>query len=124
MLQLILMFLLACAALPDEERDRLDLAVYYEQNRQYFWTLFSLVAFMAVLTNLVVTIQAEPPSTLFLKAIPNLLYAVACCHWRLCVPRLSMLDSSFSYSLSWYWVGFRCGSNEQYSHRVVRYEHA
>src|SRR5262245_3455454 len=30
MLQLILMFLLACAALPDEVRDRLDLATYYE----------------------------------------------------------------------------------------------
>ena len=75
LLQLILMFLLACAALPDHERDRLDLAKYYEHNRQYFWTLFSLVAFTAILTNLVVFVRHDPPLTLLLKAVPNLLYA-------------------------------------------------
>jgi Ca2+/Na+ antiporter len=74
LLQLILMFLLACAALPDDERERLDLAEYYEHNRRYFWTLFSLVAFMATVTNLVVASPRELPSALLLKAVPNLLY--------------------------------------------------
>lgn len=75
MLQLILMFLLACAALPDEAPDRLDLAAYYEQNRRYFWTLFALVAFSAVLVNLVVAFQRDPLPTLLLRAVPNLLAA-------------------------------------------------
>lgn len=80
LLQLILMFLLACAALPDDERDRLDLAQYYEHNRRYFWTLFSLVALMATVTNLVVAVGRDPPSTWLPKAVPNLLYvAVMLC---------------------------------------------
>src|SRR4249919_1639959 len=74
LLLLILMFLLACAALPDHERDRLDLGEYYELNRRYFWILFALVAFTATLTNMVVSAQQDPPSTLLLKAIPNLFY--------------------------------------------------
>jgi hypothetical protein len=73
LLHLILMFLLACSALPDNDRDRVDLAEYYEHNRRYFWTLFSLVAFMATVTNLV-AIRHEPASTLLLKAIPNEVY--------------------------------------------------
>ena len=41
---LILLFLLSAAALPDEaSEDRLDLKVYYEGNRRYFWSLMSLV---------------------------------------------------------------------------------
>ena len=75
LLQLVLMFLLACAALPDDnERDRLDLGDYYEHNRRYFWTLFALVAFTATLTNLVVASRHDPPPELLLKAVPNVFY--------------------------------------------------
>jgi hypothetical protein len=74
LLQLILMFLLACAALPDDERDGLDLAAYYDHNQRYFWTLFALVAFMATITNLVVVAPRDVASTLWTKALPNLLY--------------------------------------------------
>jgi hypothetical protein len=74
LLQLILMFLLACAALPDSERDGLDLAEYYARNQRYFWTLFSMVALMATVTNLVVAAPRDLPSILQAKAIPNLLY--------------------------------------------------
>lgn len=73
-LQLILMFLLACAALPDEVPDRLDLASYYEQNRKYFWTLFALVAFTAVAVNLVLAFQTNFRATLLSRVVPNLLY--------------------------------------------------
>jgi hypothetical protein len=76
LLQLILMFLLACAALPDDERD-FDLAAYYAHNRRYFWTLFALVALVATAGNLVVASPRTPPSTLAVKAIPNLLYVGA-----------------------------------------------
>lgn len=77
LLQLILMFLLACAALPDDERDGLDLLAYYDDNRRYFWMLFSLVALMATVTHVVVAAPRDLPSTLFQKALPNLLYAGA-----------------------------------------------
>ncbi|MCC8361631.1 hypothetical protein LK996_00845 [Lysobacter sp. A6] len=77
LLQLILMFLLACAALPDDERDGFDLAEYYARNRRYFWTLFSMVALMATITNLVVAAPRDAPATLLAKAIPNVLYIAA-----------------------------------------------
>ena len=75
LLELILMFLLACAALPDEERERSDLARYYEGNRRYFWTLFSLVAVMAMLTNLVVAFWLDSTAILW-KTLPNALYVI------------------------------------------------
>ncbi|HLO20523.1 MAG TPA: hypothetical protein VK192_08515 [Sphingomicrobium sp.] len=75
MLQLILMFLLACAALPDEAPDRLDLAAYYEHNRHYFWELFAMVALSAVLANFIAAFRRVPLPTLLLKAVPNLLFA-------------------------------------------------
>jgi len=74
LLQLILMFLLACAALPDDEREGADLQAYYAHNRRYFWTLFSLVALMATVTNLVGTTPRALPSILLHKGIPNALY--------------------------------------------------
>lgn len=77
LLQLILMFLLACAALPDDERDRLDLVEYYAHNRRYFWTLFTLVALMATINNLIVAAPREAHATLLVRAIPNLLYVAA-----------------------------------------------
>lgn len=74
MLQLILMFLLACAALPDDASEGLNLATYYENNRRYFWTLFALVAVSAALANFIATRQTAPPSVLLLKALINIFY--------------------------------------------------
>jgi len=93
LLQLVLMFLLACAALPDNERERVDLREYYEHNRRYFWTLFSLVAFMATLTNLVVAAPQDLTSALLLKGVPNLLYAGV------------MLSLAFVRAKSFHYVG-------------------
>jgi hypothetical protein len=75
MLHLILLFLLACAALPDSAPGTLDLATYYEQNRKYFWTLFALFSFSAVSVNLVAAVQTDPLPTLLFRAVPNLLCA-------------------------------------------------
>jgi hypothetical protein len=46
---LIVMFLLASAALPDEVvAGETDLSAYYAENSRYFWTLFSLFIMLAV----------------------------------------------------------------------------
>src|SRR6185295_13176874 len=42
---LLLLFFVACAALPDEVPAKgLDLETYYFENRTYFWSLFALLA--------------------------------------------------------------------------------
>ena len=75
LLQLVLMFLLACAALPDEEAERADLARYYDDNRRYFWSLFALVAFMAIVVNVVVfASRGDPLPVILAKAVPNAIY--------------------------------------------------
>lgn len=75
MLQLIIMFLLACAALPDEVPEQLDLEAYYDQNRRYFWTLFGLDALTAVAVNLVAAFDTASLPTLILGALPNVVIA-------------------------------------------------
>jgi hypothetical protein len=74
---LVLLFLLASAALPDQVPDHgLDLHVYYMDNRRYFWGLFAL--WLAVLvTNEAVVWTAEGRSALAIlgDTWPNLVFA-------------------------------------------------
>ena len=60
MLHLILLFLLASAALPDDARDGPDMEAYYQQNRKHFWTLFTLFAVSAICVNLVAAFPNNP----------------------------------------------------------------
>lgn len=48
--QLVVLYLLACAALPDEIPDAgIDLRAYYEENGRYFWGLYAgLTAFFLI----------------------------------------------------------------------------
>jgi hypothetical protein len=69
---LISMFLLASAALPDEvPSDGLDLAVYYDENRRYFWILFALFAVLALVLDYFGASDPEIPSGP-LQVIPQL----------------------------------------------------
>lgn len=50
--ELFVMFLLASAALPDEvPLEGIDLAVYYDENARYFWTLFVLFLLLSAMTH-------------------------------------------------------------------------
>jgi hypothetical protein len=75
MLQPIITFLLACAALPDEVPEGLDVEAYYDRNRRYFWTLFGLDALVAVPVKLVGTFDTAALPTLVLDALPNVVLA-------------------------------------------------
>jgi hypothetical protein len=69
---LITMFLLASAALPDAvPAEGLDLADYYEDNRRYFWVLFSLFTVLALGLDYFGASDPEIP-TGPLRAIPTL----------------------------------------------------
>ena len=76
-LQLIVMYLLACAALPDEVPEWLDLEVYYDPNRRYFWTLFALDALSAIAVNLVATYDSASVHTLIVNTLAIVVPAAA-----------------------------------------------
>jgi hypothetical protein len=70
---LISMFLLASAALPDAvPDDGLDLADYYDENRRYFWILFTLFTLLAFVLDYLTFTDSENIPTGPLRAIPTL----------------------------------------------------
>ena len=76
MLHLILLFLLASSALPDDAKDGPDMEEYYLHNRKYFWSLFALFAISAICVNLVAAFPKDSLHTLIVAAIPNLVLAI------------------------------------------------
>lgn len=72
---LIVLYLLASAALPDEVPDAgLDLREYYAGNARYFWTLFALSALIP--TAIATALRPDPVSVRsVLQALPNLVVA-------------------------------------------------
>ncbi len=74
-ISLIVLYLLASAALPDEVPEAgLDLREYYAGNARYFWTLFALSALIP--TGIATALRADPvslPSAV--QALPNLVVA-------------------------------------------------
>ncbi|MET0294591.1 MAG: hypothetical protein ABW042_06190, partial [Phenylobacterium sp.] len=55
---LVLLFLLASAALPDEvPAEGIDLRAYYMENRRYFWGLFALWMATVLLRDLLITAE-------------------------------------------------------------------
>lgn len=58
--ELTLLFLMTCAALPDEvPADGIDLRIFYAENAPYFWSLFaSLLAFFIVFDLTIPLLQA------------------------------------------------------------------
>src|SRR5262245_60840692 len=75
-LHLILLFLLASSALPDDAQDERNLEEYYERNRIYFWTLFALFVVSAICVNLVAASPKDSLSTLIFSAAPNFITAI------------------------------------------------
>lgn len=111
MLSLITMFLLACAVLPDEVTERLDLAAYYEENRRYFWTLFALVAVVAAAVKLVADLGTAAPGVLILEAVTNLVIAALMLSLAFVRSRVyhSVLLPLLLVSLASGWVGLKLG---------------
>lgn len=74
---LLLLFLLASSALPDEVgEDGCDLAAYYRDNRKRFWILFALYTLWVTLTSGVrATLNDAGLGTLAGAVIPNLVLA-------------------------------------------------
>lgn len=74
---LVSMFLLASAALPDEvPEDGLNLRAYYDENRRYFWILFTVFTLLAFVLDYL-SIEKDPAiPTGPLRAIPTLGFAV------------------------------------------------
>lgn len=73
---LISMFLLASAALPDQvPTEGIDLRIYYQENRAYFWTLFALFMLLATITNAFPLLGRENPGSIAAFSLPNLVFA-------------------------------------------------
>jgi hypothetical protein len=72
--QLILMFLLASAVLPDEvPPNGIDLKTYYHDNGSYIWSLFSAAAGLGTAIRIVADVQAgSQPLPLLIERIPEL----------------------------------------------------
>ena len=61
--ELILLFLLAAAVLPDEvPAEGLDLKTYYDENGSYIWTLYSAALGWTILTRIVVNPNVRAPA--------------------------------------------------------------
>lgn len=71
--QLFQLVLLACAALPDEGKER-DLRDYYQTNSRYFWLLFSSYTLLAVVFNWISS--SGPADQKLLPAAINLVYVL------------------------------------------------
>jgi len=66
LLQLIILYLFACAALPDEiPAEGLDLRAYYDANGRYFWGLYAVLAGVFIAKDLVyLGIESAAPDPL------------------------------------------------------------
>jgi len=70
---LVTMFLLASAALPDAvPEDGLDLSAYYDENRRYFWVLFTLFNLLALALDYLAYTGEPAIPTGPLRALPTL----------------------------------------------------
>lgn len=67
--QLIILFLINAAALPDNVPDEgLDLKKFYENNGPYFWSLFSVYVLFVILIRIAKLLQKGLPSNVSLSA--------------------------------------------------------
>jgi len=74
---LMSIFLLASAALPDEvQSEGIDLRLYYEENRTYFWTLFALFILLSTITNAVPSLGRANLGSIALFSVPNMILVV------------------------------------------------
>jgi len=74
--QLLILFLLNAAALPDEvPPEGVDLRTFYEQNGSYYWTLFASYVGFVVLMRITGSVAGDGPGFLptIGRLVPNLL---------------------------------------------------
>lgn len=109
---LICIFLLASAALPDEIPDEgLHLAVYYQENRRYFWMLFALFTMLTLVLDLLVEANAVDVATGPLRAAPTLAFAALMLSLAFVENRRyhSVMVLLFLTFFGWQWSQLRIG---------------